>query len=199
MARKKETVDDAYPGDVVGLYDRGHLKIGDTLTEGEEFYFQGLPNFSPENFKEVISTDPMRSKQLDTGLRHLVEEGVAQLFIQDKGRRKIVGTVGELQFEVIRYRLENEYNASCRFERLPYARACWLTADDPKELEAFTRVRQSQVAQDKDGVPVYFAESEWMLDSMRRMYPNVQFHFTSELMGSDTNYTLRTASAQVRG
>lgn len=199
MARKKETVDDAYPGDVVGLYDRGHLKIGDTLTEGEEFYFQGLPNFSPENFKEVISTDPMRSKQLDTGLRHLVEEGVAQLFIQDKGRRKIVGTVGELQFEVIRYRLENEYNASCRFERLPYARACWLTADDPKELEAFTRVRQSQVAQDKDGVPVYFAESEWMLDSMRRMYPNVQFHFTSELMGSDTNYTLRTASAQMRG
>ncbi|MFW5729851.1 MAG: peptide chain release factor 3, partial [Spirochaetota bacterium] len=132
MARKKQTVDDAYPGDVVGLYDRGNLKIGDTLTEGEDFYFQGLPNFSPENFKEVIATDPMRAKQLDTGLRHLVEEGVAQLFIQDKGRRKILGTVGELQFEVIRHRLENEYNAACRFERLPYRRACWLTADDPK-------------------------------------------------------------------
>ncbi len=196
MARKKQTVDDAYPGDVVGLYDRGNLKIGDTLTEGEDFYFQGLPNFSPENFKEVIATDPMRSKQLDTGLRHLVEEGVAQLFIQDKGRRKILGTVGELQFEVIRYRLENEYNAACRFERLPYRRACWLTADDPKELESFMRVRQSQIANDKDGIPVYFAESEWMLDSMRKMYPKVHFHFTSELHKAESEYALRTATAQ---
>ena len=196
MARKKQTVDEAYPGDVVGLYDRGNLKIGDTLTEGEDFYFQGLPNFSPENFKEVIATDPMRSKQLDTGLRHLVEEGVAQLFIQDKGRRKILGTVGELQFEVIRYRLENEYNAACRFERLPYRRACWLTADDPKELESFMRVRQSQIANDKDGIPVYFAESEWMLDSMRKMYPKVHFHFTSELHKAESGYALRTATAQ---
>jgi peptide chain release factor 3 len=196
MARKKQTVDDAYPGDVVGLYDRGNLKIGDTLTEGEDFYFQGLPNFSPENFKEVIATDPMRTKQLDTGLRHLVEEGVAQLFIQDKGRRKIIGTVGELQFEVIRYRLENEYNASCRFESLPYRRACWLTAESKQDLDNFMRVRQSQIAVDKDGIPVYFAESEWMLDSMRKMYPKVAFHFTSELGEQQSEYSLRTATAR---
>ncbi|NBC28623.1 MAG: peptide chain release factor 3, partial [Spirochaetes bacterium] len=195
MARKKQTVDDAFPGDVIGLYDRGNLKIGDTLTEGEDFYFKGMPSFSPENFKEVIATDPMRSKQIDTGLRHLVEEGVAQLFIQDKGRRKILGTVGELQFEVIKYRLEHEYNAACRFERLSYARACWLTAEDPKELERFKRVRDRQIAYDKDGIPVYFAESEWMVDQVRRTYPEVEFHFTSELRTDQSDYALRTARA----
>ncbi|MCF7915407.1 MAG: peptide chain release factor 3, partial [Spirochaetaceae bacterium] len=98
MAQRKSVVDEAYPGDVVGLYDRGDLKIGDTLTEGEEFTFRGVPHFSPEIFKELINTDPMRSKQLDKGIAQLSEEGIAQLFIQDKGRRKIVGTVGDLQF-----------------------------------------------------------------------------------------------------
>jgi peptide chain release factor 3 len=196
MARRKNTIDEAFPGDVVGLYDRGDLKIGDTLTEGESFYFRGLPAFSPEIFKEVISTDPMRSKQLDKGLRHLVEEGLAQLFIQDNGRRKIVGTVGELQFEVIQHRLVHEYGAACRFQELGFVRACWLTADDPKELEAFMRVRESQIAKDKNDVPVYFAESEWMLDSMRRTYPAVRFHFTSELEDEETHYALRTGSPQ---
>ncbi|MGM0675417.1 MAG: peptide chain release factor 3 [Spirochaetota bacterium] len=190
MARQKSVIDDAYPGDVVGLYDRGDLKIGDTLTEGEEMQFQGVPNFSPEIFKEVVATDPMRSKQLDKGLTHLVEEGLAQLFIQDNGRRKIVGTVGELQFEVIQYRLVNEYGAACRFEPLGFVRACWLTSDDPDELAKFIRYRDHLIAYDLHRNPVYFAESEWMLRSMIDKYPAIRFHFSSELDSEISQYEL---------
>jgi peptide chain release factor 3 len=196
MARRKEVIDDAFPGDVVGLYDRGDLRIGDTLTEGEELQFQGIPNFSPEIFKEVIATDPMRSKQLEKGLTHLVEEGLAQLFIQDKGRRKIVGTVGELQFEVIQYRLINEYGASARFEPLGFVRATWITADDKDELNRFIRYRDRQIAYDLHRNPVYFAESEWMLRSMMDKYPGIRFHFSSELDSDMSQYELGAMHAR---
>ncbi|NBF40427.1 MAG: peptide chain release factor 3 [Spirochaetes bacterium] len=196
MARRKEVIDDAFPGDVVGLYDRGDLRIGDTLTEGEELQFQGIPNFSPEIFKEVIATDPMRSKQLEKGLTHLVEEGLAQLFIQDKGRRKIVGTVGELQFEVIQYRLINEYGASARFEPLGFVRATWITADDKDELNRFIRYRDRQIAYDLHRNPVYFAESEWMLRSMMEKYPGIRFHFSSELDSDMSQYELGAMHAR---
>ncbi len=181
MAQQKSIIDEAFPGDVVGLYDRGDLKIGDTLTEGEDFTYRGIPSFSPEIFKEVISTDPIRGKQLDKGLQHLTEEGLAQLFIQHQGRRKIVGTVGALQFDVIQHRLEHEYGAACRFEALPYTRACWLTSDDPADLRQFIRIRDPQIAYDKDERPVYFADSEWMLRNMIERNPKIRFHFTSEL------------------
>ncbi|MFW5715249.1 MAG: peptide chain release factor 3 [bacterium] len=180
MAQRKSVVDEAFPGDVVGLYDRGDLKIGDTLTEGEEFTFRGIPNFSPEIFKELINTDPMRSKQLDKGIAQLTEEGVAQLFIQDKGRRKIVGTVGDLQFDVINYRLEHEYGASCRFEALSFAQACWITSDDPKKLKDFIRFKESKIAYDAEQNPVYFAETQWMLRTVIEDNPDIEFHFTSE-------------------
>ncbi|MFM2316241.1 MAG: peptide chain release factor 3, partial [Bacteroidota bacterium] len=127
MAQAKSTIDEAYPGDVVGLYDTGNFKIGDTLTEGENMMFKGIPSFSPEIFKELVNRDPMKTKQLDKGIRQLTEEGVAQVFFQEPGSRKIVGTVGELQFEVIKYRLENEYGAKCVFEPKAYYKACWIT------------------------------------------------------------------------
>jgi peptide chain release factor 3 len=184
MADRKETVDVAYPGDVVGLYDRGDLKIGDTLTDGERFSFQGLPSFAPEMFRELVATDPMRSKQLDRGVRQLTEEGVAQLFIQDRGRKKIIGTVGELQFQVIHYRLEHEYGAACRLEPLQYVRACWITSDDQAKLADFVRYRETQIAYDPEGRPVYLAESEWMLRSMIGEHPTIRFHFTSEFTRS---------------
>jgi peptide chain release factor 3 len=180
MAQRKSVVDEAFPGDVVGLYDRGDLKIGDTLTEGEEFTFRGVPHFSPEIFKELINTDPMRSKQLDKGIAQLSEEGIAQLFIQDKGRRKIVGTVGDLQFDVINYRLEYEYGASCRFEPLSFAQACWITSEDPKKLKVFLRFKESKIAYDLEQKPVYFAETQWMLRTVIEDNPNIEFHFTSE-------------------
>jgi peptide chain release factor 3 len=109
-----------------------------------------------------------------------MEEGLAQLFIQQQGRRKIVGTVGALQYEVIQYRLTNEYGAACRFEMLPYSRACWIASDNPAALKDFIRYREEQIGYDQNGKPVYFAESEWMLRSIRERYPEISFYFTSE-------------------
>jgi peptide chain release factor 3 len=196
MAERKNVVEEAFPGDVVGLYDRGDLKIGDTLTEGEAFTFQGIPSFAPEIFKELVATDPMRSKQLDKGIKQLTEEGVAQLFIQDRGRRKIVGAVGELQFEVIQYRLTHEYGAACRLEPLDFSRACWITSDDSKALSEFTKYRERQIAYDRDQKPVYLADSEWMLQAMIRDNPKIAFHFTSEFK-TGGKATQRAGSASV--
>ena len=114
MAQRKSTIDEAYPGDIVGLPDNGIFKIGDTLTDGEKLHFRGLPSFSPEMFKYIENDDPMKAKQLEKGINQLMDEGVAQLFVNQFNGRKIIGTVGQLQFEVIQYRLENEYNAKCR-------------------------------------------------------------------------------------
>jgi len=180
LAHRKSAITEAFPGDVVGLYDRGDLKIGDTLTEGESFTYRGIPQFSPEIFKLLVNTDPMRSKQLDKGIRQLTEEGVVQLFIQNQGRKKIVGTVGDLQFDVINYRLENEYGAACRFERLGFSKACWITSRDPKKLKEFIRYKDSSIAYDTGGNPVYLAESEWILNRMIEENPDIRFHFTSE-------------------
>lgn len=180
MAQQKNIIDEAYPGDVIGLYDTGNFKIGDTLTEGEQLHFKGIPSFSPEIFKELMNDDPMKTKQLEKGIRQLTDEGVAQLFIQQPGNRKIVGTVGELQFEVIQYRLQNEYGAKCSFKPLTLFRACWITSDDKKALQEFVRLKAAQVCTDKDEHYVYMAESQWMLNTMIEQHPHIHFHFTSE-------------------
>ena len=181
LAREKSVVDDAYAGDVVGLFDTGNFKIGDTLTEGEDFFFTGIPSFSPEIFKEVVNKDPMKTKQLEKGLLQLTDEGVAQLFTQFGGNKKIIGCVGELQFEVIQYRLLHEYGASVQFNTLPFYKACWLTSNDQKKLEEFTRFKQANIAEDKDGQLVYLAQSEWFLNTERTNNPEIEFHFTSEI------------------
>ncbi|MEI8033132.1 MAG: peptide chain release factor 3 [Chlorobiaceae bacterium] len=179
MANEKSVIDDAWPGDVIGLYDNGSLKIGDTLTEGENLHFRGIPSFSPEIFKALENRDPMKSKQLDKGIRQLTEEGVAQLFIQP-GNRKIIGTVGELQFDVIKFRLEHEYGAQCDFTPLRYHKALWVTGSDKEMLEEFLRRKWSAIAHDKEEHPVFLAESEWMLKVAREDYPALEFHTTSE-------------------
>jgi peptide chain release factor 3 len=181
MARDKDVIEEAFPGDVVGLFDTGNFKIGDTLTEGEDFYFTGIPSFSPEIFKEVINKDPMKTKQLEKGLLQLTDEGVAQLFTQFGGNKKIIGCVGDLQFEVIQYRLLQEYGASCEFRALPYYKACWITSNDPKKLDDFTRFKSNNIATDKDGHLVYLAQSEWFLNTERTNNPEIEFHFTSEI------------------
>ena len=180
LGQSKNIIDEAYPGDVIGLYDSGNFKIGDTLTEGENMMFQGIPSFSPEIFKELINTDPMKTKQLEKGITQLTDEGVAQLFIMGGGTRKVVGTVGELQFEVIQYRLQHEYGASCKFNAMSVYKACWVTSSDKNKLDEFVKFRQHQVAIDKDGLLVYLADSQWMLDQMIKNHPDVEFHFTSE-------------------
>lgn len=181
MARDKSIIEDAYAGDVVGLFDTGNFKIGDTLTEGENFFFTGIPSFSPEIFKEVVNKDPMKTKQLEKGLLQLTDEGVAQLFTQFGGNKKIIGCVGELQFEVIQYRLLHEYGASVVFNALPFYKACWLTSKDTKKLEDFLRFKQANSAEDKDGHPVYLAQSEWFLNTEKTNNPEIEFHYTSEI------------------
>lgn len=181
LARSKDTIDDAYPGDVIGLFDTGNFKIGDTLTEGENFYFTGIPTFSPEIFKELVNKDPMKTKQLEKGIQQLTDEGVAQLFTQFGGNKKIIGCVGELQFEVIQYRLLQEYGAACEFRPLPFYKACWLTSKDEKKLEEFLRFKQQNSGEDKDGNPIYLAQSEWFLNTEITNNPDIVFHFTSEV------------------
>ncbi|MBP6385804.1 MAG: peptide chain release factor 3 [Pseudarcicella sp.] len=188
LAQEKEVIEEAFPGDVIGLYDTGNFKIGDTLTEGEIVQYQGIPSFSPEIFKELMNLDPMKSKQLEKGIQQLTDEGVAQLFTQSQlGNRKIVGTVGELQYEVIQYRLEHEYGAKCRFDTRDITKACWLTADDDKKLTEFVRLKSQNIAQDKDGNFVFLAESDWILRMNIQNNPDIQFHFTSEFKRATEN------------
>ena len=181
LARSKDVIDDAYPGDVIGLFDTGNFKIGDTLTEGENFFYTGIPTFSPEIFKELVNKDPMKTKQLEKGVQQLTDEGVAQLFTQFGGNRKIIGCVGDLQFEVIQYRLLQEYGASVQMNSLPFYKACWLTTKEEKKLEDFLRFKQANAGEDKDGHPVYLAQSEWFLNTEKTNNPDIEFHYTSEI------------------
>jgi peptide chain release factor 3 len=180
MAQEKSVIDDAFPGDVIGLYDTGNFKIGDTLTEGEKMMFKGIPSFSPEIFMELENLDPMKSKQLDKGINQLTDEGVAQLFIMQPGNRKIVGTVGMLQFEVIQHRLINEYGANCRFSPKNFYKACWITTDNEEQLNAFIRAKGNYLAKDKDGNLVFLAETQFLLTMAEQDYPDITFHKTSE-------------------
>ncbi len=179
MAQDKNVIDEAFPGDVVGLYDTGNFKIGDTLTEGENLFFKGIPSFSPEIFMELENLDPLKSKQLDKGIRQLTEEGVAQLFIMQPGNRKIVGTVGMLQFEVIQYRLQHEYGAKCRFSPKNYHLACWITSTDQQTIDAFKRAKANYIAKDKDENLVFLAETAFLLQMAEQDYPALTFHRTS--------------------
>ncbi|MFN3405889.1 MAG: peptide chain release factor 3 [Cytophagaceae bacterium] len=180
LAQEKNLLDEAYPGDVVGLYDSGNFKIGDTLTEGEKFFFKGIPTFSPEIFKELINKDPLKTKQLEKGIRQLTDEGVAQLFIQQPGNRKIIGTVGELQFDVIKYRLLHEYGASCEFANLNFYKACWIESEDKEVVQEFMILRSAYIVRDKDEKPVFLAESKWILDTVMQKYPTINFNFLTE-------------------
>ena len=180
MAQRKSTIDEAYPGDIIGLPDNGIFKIGDTLTEGEDLHFVGLPSFSPEMFKYIENADPMKTKQLNKGIEQLMDEGVAQLFVNQFNGRKLIGTVGQLQFEVIQYRLENEYNAKCRWEPASLYKACWIECDDPAQLEAFKKRKYQFMAKDREGRDVFLADSNYVLQMAQSDFDHIKFHFTSE-------------------
>ena len=182
FAERKEIVDVSYPGDIVGLHDTGNFKIGDTLTQGEKMQYKGIPSFSPEHFKYINNVDPLKSKQLSKGIDQLMDEGVAQLFILELNGRKVIGTVGALQFEVIQYRLEHEYTAKCSYENLNVFKACWIDIkqSDPEELKEFKRVKSRFLAKDKRGQLVFFADSAFTLQMTQSKYINVKLHFVSE-------------------
>jgi peptide chain release factor 3 len=182
FAEKKQIVDISYPGDIVGLHDTGNFKIGDTLTEGEVIHYKGIPSFSPEHFRYINNADPMKSKQLYKGIDQLMDEGVAQLFTLDYNGRKVIGTVGALQYEVIQYRLEHEYGAKCTYENLNVHKACWIQTDDEKseEFQEFLRVKQRYLARDKQNQLVFLADSQFSLQMSQQKFPSITFHMTSE-------------------
>ena len=182
FADRKEVVDTSYAGDIVGLYDTGNFKIGDTLTSGETLHFKGIPSFSPEHFRYINNADPMKAKQLAKGIDQLMDEGVAQLFTLDLNGRKVIGTVGALQFEVIQYRLEHEYGAKCSYENLNVYKACWVENPETSHSEFidFTRVKAKFLAKDKQGQQVFLADSAFSLQMTIDKYPSLQFHSTSE-------------------
>jgi peptide chain release factor 3 len=180
MASQKELVEEAFPGDIIGVPDNGSFVIGDTITEGEDIHFKGLPSFSPEMFRYVENADPMKSKQLNKGIDHLTDEGVAQLFTNQFNGRKIMGTVGQLQFEVIQFRLEHEYAAKCRFEPLQMYKACWIESDNAKMLTEFKKRKYQKMAKDKLGRDVFMADSQFILQMAQDEFKDIKFHFTSE-------------------
>ena len=182
FAEKKQIVDVSFPGDIVGLHDTGNFKIGDTLTSGEKINFKGIPSFSPEHFRYINNIDPMKAKQLEKGILQLMDEGVAQLFILNINKRKIIGTVGALQFEVIQYRLLHEYGAKCNFENLNVFKACWISIGKSvnNEIEEFMRVKQKYLAKDKQGQIVFLSDSDFTLQMTKNKYPSIKFYYTSE-------------------
>jgi peptide chain release factor 3 len=180
MAEKKEVIDEAYPGDIVGLHDTGNFKIGDALSDGEPLHFKGIPSFSPEMFRYVENADPMKTKQFQKGLEMLMDEGVAQMFIKKSNGRRVIGCVGALQFEVIQHRLEHEYNAKCRYEAVALHRAMWIDSDDETEISRFVDMKLNNLAEDKEGQLVFLADSAWALQMAQEQYPKIRFHAKSE-------------------
>lgn len=182
FADKKEIIDESFPGDIVGLHDTGNFRIGDTLTEGEKLNFKGIPSFSPEHFRYVNNADPMKAKQFEKGIDQLMDEGVAQLFTLEYNNRKIIGTVGALQFEVIEYRLEHEYNAKVSYENINIHKACWVECEDEKseEFQDFLRVKQKYLARDKYNQLVFLADSAFTIQMTQQKYPSIQLHTVSE-------------------
>lgn len=180
MAEKKSIIDTAYPGDIVGLHDTGNFIIGDTFTEGEKLKFTGIPSFSPEMFRYIENADPLKFKQLSKGIDQLMDEGVAQLFTSTMNGRKIIGTVGALQFEVIQYRLEHEYGAKCRYENYSLYKACWIESENRAQLDDFKKRKFQNMAIDKHGRDVFLAETSYALNLSIEKFPDIKFHFTSE-------------------
>ena len=181
LAQEKQILEHAFPGDIVGLFDTGQLKIGDTLTEGGQFKFLGIPTFSPEVFRLVVNKNPMKSKQLEKGLVQLCEEGLAQLFLRDMDQGRLIGTVGVLQFDVIKYRLLHEYSADCDFRELSFYKACWIESDTERGLLDFWASRKRHLAYDSQNRQVYLAESQWGLEREIKENSLIKFRFSAEV------------------
>jgi len=184
MARERQAIDEAFPGDVVGIVDKGTLRIGDTLLEqsGKALpTFRDIPRFPPEHFVRVLSADPMRRKQLDTGLKQLSEEGAAQVFFAEKdaklgsGPSPIVGAIGQLQFDVMLFRLESEYGAPAKLESLGYGNPRWVTGD-PKDIDRVGAVHGRILLYDIKGQPMILFSDRWAMRSALEKETKVQFH-----------------------
>ncbi len=180
FAREREIAEEAWPGDIIGVPNHGQLRVGDTLSEGEPIRFTGIPNFAPEILMRVRLGDPMRAKHLRAALEDLAEEGVTQVFRPQLGAEWVVGVVGQLQLDVLRTRLEAEYNLPIDFEPAPYVTARWCDADDARELDRFVQAKKASLATDRDGNPVYLARNGWDLGRVQEDFPKIRFTATRE-------------------
>ncbi len=180
MAQDRTNIDEAFPGDIIGLHNHGTIKVGDTFSQREPLKFTGIPHFAPEHFCRVRLKDPLRMKHLQKGLMQLSEEGAIQVFKPLWGSDNILGAVGVLQFDVTMARLKDKYSVYADYEKADYAAARWVTCDDPKILEDFQKKNQNNLAYDTDGNLVYLAISEWRLSHAMEEWPKVQFHKTME-------------------
>jgi len=180
MAQDKSLIEDAYPGDVIGLYDSGIFKIGDTLTEGDSFMYKGIPRFSPEHFCEVRNSDPYKAKQLEKGLNQLTDEGLAQLFTQNPGQRKVIGVVGQLQFDVIKYRLLHEFGASCNLTPISGYKAVWVKYENADDIKDLTGFRYHCLFADKNNNMVFIPDNKFTLQIAKDKNPKAQFLISIE-------------------
>ncbi len=180
LAQERETAEDAWPGDIIGIPNHGNLRIGDTLTEGERIQFAGVPSFAPELLMSVSPIDPMRAKHLGRALTQLAEEGVARAFRTRLGSNWIVGVLGSLQFDVLADRVRTEYDVAVRFSPVALYTARWLEADDPHAMKKFIDKNQTAIADDHDGTPVFLARNAWHLDHAAEEWPDIRFLKTLE-------------------
>jgi peptide chain release factor 3 len=180
LARDRNLAEEAYPGDIIGIPNHGNLRIGDTLTEGEDLKVTGIPNFAPEILRRVRLDDPMKSKHLKRALEQMADEGVTRVFKPYNGAEWIVGVVGPLQVEVLAERIKAEYEIGIRFEAAPYETARWISADMPTTLAKFLDEVRSATAEDHDGAPVFLARNAWELERTRKDWPGLTFHTTRE-------------------
>lgn len=180
MAQDRTTVEEAWPGDIIGIHNHGTIKIGDTFTSKEPLKFTGIPNFAPEHFRRVRLNNPMKVKQLQKGLTQLAEEGTVQVFRPLIGNDYVLGAVGVLQFDVTMSRLENEYGVDAASEGVNYAAARWINCDDKNLLDKFQKEQKSNLAMDAEGHLTYLAASEWRLNNAMEEWPDITFVKTKE-------------------
>jgi peptide chain release factor 3 len=183
LSQRRELVEDAYAGDIIGIPNHGVLQLGDTLTEGEDLQFTGLPFFAPELFQTVEIADPMRSKQLRTGLAQLGEEGAIQVFRPVAGGLLLLGAVGQLQFDVVAHRLRHEYGSEARLAPARYTMARWVTSDDPVELKRFIEANAHRVAHDAVDAPTFLAAHKAEIEVAHEQWPKIRFHALREHAG----------------
>ena len=175
MAQDRTNIDEAYPGDIIGIHNHGTIKIGDTFTQGEELRYTGIPNFAPEHFRKVRLLNPLKSKALEKGLVQLAEEGTIQVFRPLMGADWIVGAVGLLQFDVVMHRLEHEYGVKSSYEPVNYVTARWVTGER-KNLDEFQRKEAMSLYNDGEGDLAYLAGSQWRLDNTMENWKDLTFH-----------------------
>ncbi|MBH1963840.1 MAG: peptide chain release factor 3 [Comamonadaceae bacterium] len=183
MSQRREAVEEAYAGDIIGFTTHGGVQLGDTITDGANLQFTGLPFFAPEMFMTVVLRNPLRTKQLQQGLMQLGEEGAIQVFRPEAGGNMLLGAVGQLQFEVVQHRLNNEYDCDVRLEGCQYTGARWITADTPAELRAFENAYPLRMAQDAANTLAYLCTSPYDVRLAQERFPKIHFHPLREHAG----------------